>query len=74
VTKMLDRTRPPGPCGSRYPHPLVKRNDDGFSKAFGLYRELVNLEIVRGSEHGARWWSRRLVQLYKEAGLVRLDK
>jgi len=38
------------------------------------YRERVDDEILKGSERGARWWSRRLVQLYEEAGLVRLDK
>ena len=38
------------------------------------YRERVDDEIRKGSERGARWWSRRLVQLYEEAGLVRLDK
>jgi len=38
------------------------------------YRERVDDEIREGSERGARWWSRRLVQLYEEAGLVRLDK
>jgi hypothetical protein len=38
------------------------------------YRERVDEEIGKGSERGARWWSRRLVQLYEEAGLVRLDK
>jgi hypothetical protein len=38
------------------------------------YRERVDDEIRRGSERGVRWWSRRLVQLYEEAGLVCLDK
>ena len=38
------------------------------------YRERVDDEIRKGSERGARWWSRRLVQLYEEAGLVRFDK
>jgi hypothetical protein len=51
---------------------LVKMN--GFSKALGPYRELVDLEIGRASEHGARWWSRRLVEVYEEAGLLRLDE
>jgi len=54
--------------------PLVKMNEVGFLKALGCYRELVDVEISRASEHGARWWSRRLVELYEEAGLVRLDK
>ena len=38
------------------------------------YRERVDEEIGKASERGARWWSRRLVQLYEAAGLVRLDK
>jgi len=38
------------------------------------YRERVDIEIGKASERGARWWSRRLVQLYEDAGLVRLDK
>jgi hypothetical protein len=38
------------------------------------YRERVGDEIRDGSERGARWWSRRLVQLYEQAGLVRLGK
>jgi len=38
------------------------------------YRERVDDEIRKGSERGVRWWSRRLVQLYEEAGLVCLDK
>jgi hypothetical protein len=38
------------------------------------YRERVDVEICKASERGARWWSRRLVQLYEDAGLVRLDK
>ena len=46
----------------------------GLLKTLGLYREMVEIEIGRGSEHGARWWSRRLVQVSEEAGLVRLDE
>jgi hypothetical protein len=38
------------------------------------YRERVDEEVGKGSDRAARWWSRRLVQLYEEAGLVRLDK
>ena len=53
---------------------LVEMNDVGFLKALGCYRELVDVEIGRASEHGARWWSRRLVEVSEEAGLVRLDK
>jgi hypothetical protein len=54
--------------------PLVKVNEVGFLKQSGRYRERVDLEIGKASDWGARWWSRRLVQLYEEAGLVRLDK
>jgi len=51
----------------------VEMNAVGFLTA-RRYRERVDDEILKGSERGARWWSRRLVQLYEEAGLVRLDK
>ena len=54
-------------------HP-VKLNELGFLEAFSRYRERVDVEIGRASERGARWWSRRLVQLYEDARLVRLDK
>jgi hypothetical protein len=54
--------------------PLVKMYEVGFVKTLGLYRELVGLEIGRASEYGARWWSRRLIEVSEEAGLVRLDK
>ena len=53
---------------------LIKSNEIGFLKALGRYRERVDIEIGKASEHGARWWSRRLVEVYEEAGLVRLDK
>jgi hypothetical protein len=53
---------------------LVKMNEVGLLKTLGCYRELVDVEIARASEFGARWWSRRLVELYGDAGLVRLDK
>lgn len=46
----------------------------GLLKTLSLYREMVDIEIGRGSEHGARWWSRRLVRVSEEAGLVRLDE
>ena len=52
---------------------LIKLFQAGVLKALGLYRELVDLEIRRASEHGARWWSHRLVEMCEEAGLVRLD-
>jgi len=62
MTKKLDMARP------------VKMNDVGFLKALGRYRERVDVEIGKASEHGARWWSRRLVEVCEEAGLVRLEK
>jgi hypothetical protein len=52
----------------------VKMSEVGFLKLAGRYRERVDVEIGKASERGARWWSRRLVQLYEDAGLVRLDK
>jgi hypothetical protein len=55
--------------------PLVlKMTAIGFLNALGRYRDRVDVEIGKASERGARWWSRRLVQLYEEAGLVVLDK
>ena len=71
MTKMLDLARPSGPCSARCPH-VAKMNAVGFSRTLGCYRDLVDIEIRGASEHGARWWSRRLVQVYEEAGLVRL--
>jgi hypothetical protein len=53
---------------------LLKMNEVGILKVFGRYREQVDVEIGNASASGARWWSRRLVQLYEGAGLVRLDK
>ncbi|HKF44064.1 MAG TPA: hypothetical protein VKG01_13250 [Thermoanaerobaculia bacterium] len=53
---------------------LVRMHEAEFLKTLGLYRELVDLEIGRASEYGARWWSRRLVEMSEEAGLVRLDE
>ena len=76
MTKMLDMARPSGPSGSRSPHVVtrpVELNVVEFLKA-RRYRERVDEEIGKASERGARWWSRRLVQLYEAAGLVRLDK
>jgi hypothetical protein len=49
-------------------------NEAGLLKALGRYRKRVDAEIGKGSEQGARWWSRRLVEVCEEAGLVRLDK
>jgi len=62
VTKKLEMARP------------SRMNEIGFLKALGRYRERVDVEIGKASEHGARWWSRRLVEVYEEAGLVRLEK
>ena len=62
------------PASNRSDAPRVKMNEVGFLKAIGLYRERVDVEIGKASEHGVRWWSRRLVELYEDAGLVRLDK
>ena len=53
---------------------LVQRYKAGLLKTLGLYREMVGLEIGRASEYGASWWSRRLVEVSEEAGLVRLDQ
>ncbi len=53
---------------------LVRTNETGVLKALGRYRERVDVEIGKASEHGARWWSRRLVEVCQEAGLVRLEK
>ena len=53
---------------------LIKMTEAGYLKAFGRYRDQVDVEIGNASARGARWWSRRLVQLYEDAGLVRLDK
>jgi hypothetical protein len=52
---------------------LIRRFEAAVLKALGLYRELVDVEIGRASEHGARWWSRRLVEMYEEVGLVCFD-
>ena len=51
-----------------------KRNEFGFLNLFSLFRERVDAEIRRASARGARRWTRRLVRLYEDAGLVRFDK
>jgi hypothetical protein len=71
-TEALDATNEAG--WNRSDASLVKEYEAGFLKTLGLYRELVGLEIRRASEYGARWWSRRLVEMSEEAGLVRLDQ
>jgi hypothetical protein len=45
-----------------------------FLATLGRYRERVDVEIGNASEHGARLWSCRLVQICEEAGWVRLEK
>lgn len=52
---------------------LVWMSEVGFVKTLRRYRERVDVEISNASECGARWWSRRLVEVYEEVGLVRLD-
>jgi len=52
----------------------LKINEAGFLMVVDRYRERVDVEIGKASERGARWWSRRLVQLYESAGLVHLEK
>ena len=51
----------------------LKLLEAGVLKALGLYRKLIDAEIGRASENGARWWSRRLVEMYEEAGFVHLE-
>ena len=53
---------------------LARMNAVAILIALRRYREMVGVEIERASEFGARWWSRRLVEVSEEAGLVRLDK
>jgi hypothetical protein len=53
---------------------LIRANEAGLPKTLDRYRRRVDEEIAKASENGARWWSRLLVDLCKEAGLVRLDK
>ena len=53
---------------------LVKWNELELLRAVARYRERVDVEIGKGSEHGAHWWSRRLVRVCEEAGLVRLGE
>ena len=52
---------------------VVEMNETEFLKAAGRYRKRVDVEIGKGSVRGARWWSRRLIQLYEDAGWMRLD-
>lgn len=52
----------------------VRMSAIAFLRMIGLYRERVDLEIGRASEHGARWWTSRLVELCEKVGWVRLDQ
>jgi len=52
----------------------VPRKIIGLLETVGRYRERVDVEISNASEFGARWWSRRLVEVCEKAGLVRLEK
>jgi len=52
---------------------LVEMDEAEFLNVASRYRERVDVEIGKGSEHAARWWSRRLIQLYEDAGWVSLD-
>ena len=61
-------------AGNRGEAHQFKRNEFGFLNLFSLFRERVDAEIRRASAHGARRWTRRLVRLYEDAGLVRFDK
>ncbi|HEV8117432.1 MAG TPA: hypothetical protein VGQ32_02845 [Thermoanaerobaculia bacterium] len=78
MTKMTDTAWHPALCANAVTRPLAAVRSRAGSPDSGmpsdLYRQLVDLEIGRASEHGARWWSRRLVEVFEEAGLVRLDR
>ena len=75
MLKMLGKSSSGAPLGddggNGITRPLIV---GGFLKGLHAYREMVDVEIGRASEGGARWWSRRLVEASAEAGLVRLDK
>ena len=74
MAKMLEMV-PGAPGGSErwngVTRPLIVR---GFFNGLNAYREMVDVEIGRASEYGARWWTRRLVDMSEQAGLVRLEK
>ena len=83
MAKMLDMARPDSAGFRRGMRdatsrlrdaPLAEMKEVAALEELGRYRERVDVEIGKGSERGARWWSRRLVQLYEDAGLVRFDK
>jgi hypothetical protein len=71
VTKVLEMSNPGAGRSSAVTRPLIVR---GFFNGLNAYREMVDVEIGRASENGARWWSRRLVDMSEQAGLVRLEK
>jgi hypothetical protein len=82
MTKMTETACPSAPWGGSLANAVTRplaavRSSAGLPNSAmpsDLYRKLVDLEIGRASEHGARWWSRRLVEVFEEAGLVRLDR
>jgi hypothetical protein len=75
VGKMLEMARTADPCGACCSHGAARSVADvRFQESLARYRERVEIEIAQGSERGARWWSRRLVKVCEEAGLVRPDR
>jgi hypothetical protein len=79
--KMIDVARPSRPSLGRGAPDAASAAASSGSDANPIgvstarrYRERVDVEICKASARGARWWSRRLVQLYEDAGLVRLEK
>jgi hypothetical protein len=79
--KTIDMARPSSPGFRREVADAGSDAASNWSDAHPLgvlmarrYRERVDVEISKASERGARWWSRRLVQLYEDAGLVRFDE
>jgi len=77
MTKMTGIARPSSPSLRGAASDAASSRSDAHPLGVSTarhYRERVDVEIRKASERGARWWSRRLVQLYEDAGLVRLDK
>jgi len=52
----------------------VPRKIVGLLETVRRYRNRVDVEISNASEYGARWWSRRLVEVCEKEGLVHLEK
>ena len=73
VTRPITAVATPDATLNRSDATLLELFEAGVLKALGLYRKLIDVEIGRASEHGARWWSRRLVEMYEEAGFVHLE-